>query len=94
MDTPGMIMYAELLLTPWRLKNGYRKIVVIWDNCTSHRDPCVLRAYEAMGIFIEELPGNMTDKLQVVDGVACGPLKAGQRAQRTSALYEYHQRVD
>jgi hypothetical protein len=90
-DTAGMVMYAQLVLNPWKLKHGYRKLAVIWDSCRAHSVECVKRAYADLGIFVEALPVNMTDKLQPVDGVACGPLKAGQRALRANQLYEYHQ---
>ncbi len=79
MDTPGAVLYLDVLLNPYRIKSGRRNATLIWDNCKTHNRPCVLEAFEKSSFFVDFLPKNMTDSMQPVDIIACGPLKAGQR---------------
>lgn len=91
MDTPGAVLYLDVLLNPYRIKSGRRNATLIWDNCKTHNRPCVLEAFEKSSFFVDFLPKNMTDSMQPVDIIACGPLKAGQRALRVEDLYTYQQ---
>ena len=64
MDTPGMVMWSEIQMTPWAARRTGRALV-IWDNCGSHTTAAVVEAFERAGIDEERLPRNCTDLLQV-----------------------------
>jgi hypothetical protein len=81
-------MYAKLVLQPWA-KND--RLLVVWDNCTSHVKKEVVDFYRELNIEIAFLPRNMTDKLQPMDLVVNGPLKADMRRARCEQVYDYFQ---
>ncbi len=85
MDTIGLCMWADLIVKPWA--QGRNKLLV-WDNCKTHTAPEVTRVFKENNIEIAFLPKNMTDKLQVMDLVVNGPLKARMRKIRCEHLYE------
>ena len=64
MDTPGIIMWNELQLSPWALRRTGRSLLV-WDNCGSHKTKAVQDSLARTNTHQEELPPNMTDDLQV-----------------------------
>ena len=88
MDSVCMVMWAELQLAPWA--SGRRKLLVM-DNCAAHRVPAVKAAFEALGLVIESLPPNMTDRLQVIDIAVNGPIKAAIRRARCMGMFQYFQ---
>lgn len=85
MDAPGICMWIELVVKPWA--KGRTKLLV-WDNCPSHNTEAVLKCFEDAGVLVENLPPNMTDKLQVMDLVVNGPLKAHMRKLIAEKLYD------
>ena len=87
MDTVRVIMWVDLLLGPYK---GER-VALIWDNCGPHGVAAVLDVMEEWNIFQFPLPKNMTDKLQVMDLVVNGPLKAAIRRARASNLFDFFQ---
>lgn len=90
-DTAGLIMYLDLVLTPYKDRIGASKIALVWDNCSCHLNKDVILAHQAAGVHVEPLIRDMTDQLQPVDIIANGPLKAAQRRNRAGQLYDYHQ---
>jgi hypothetical protein len=90
MDSVGTCMWAQLVVYPWAVKHG-RKPLLIWDNCGPHKVPAVLKVLTDANIKTALLPPNMTDKLQVMDLVINGPLKAAMRRYRVRQLYQQFQ---
>jgi len=88
MDTAGLCMWAELVLKPW--SKGER-LLLVWDNCRAHNTVEVENCFKELGIELAQLPPNMTDKLQPMDLVVNGPLKASMRRARGQQSYEYMQ---
>jgi hypothetical protein len=88
MDHVGLRMYADLVLRPWAKDDN---LLVIWDNCPSHTMDGVKEYYRQLNIEVALLPPNMTDKLQPLDLVVNGPLKADMRKARCEQLYDYFQ---
>ena len=64
---------------------------MVWDNCGPHKVPAVAEVLEEWGIVAEELPPRMTDILQVMDLIVNGPVKAGIRRARVTALFNFFQ---
>jgi hypothetical protein len=91
MDSCGMMMWVDLVLGPLKVKSGDARWVMVWDSCSSHLTESVLAKFEAFGIFVRQLPVNMTDLLQVLDIVVNGPLKRATRRERARGLYDYFQ---
>lgn len=69
MDTPGVIMWAQVQLQWWAARRTGR-VLVVWDNCGPHKTQAVQDAFKEMDIFQEELPPKMTDILQVGHSVS------------------------
>ncbi len=90
MDSVGMCMWADLVVGPWALASGRKKLLV-WDSCGPHTVAAVKTIFAAWGIAVEPLPVNMTDVLQVMDLVVNGPLKAHMRRFRCAELFNYFQ---
>ena len=90
-DTAGLIMYLELVLKPYKERIGAKRIALVWDNCASHLNDSVLAAHAAADVHIFPLIRDMTDRLQPVDIIGNGPLKAAQRRYRANELYDHHQ---
>jgi hypothetical protein len=90
MDTPGLAMYMDTLVQPWKERTGLR-VLFIWDNCGPHGTAAVLQAMQSLGIAEAKLPKNMTDILQVMDLVVNGPLKAGVRRAIVEEFYDHFQ---
>jgi hypothetical protein len=53
-----------------------------------HNTEAVLKCFEDAGVLVENLPPNMTDKVQVMDLVVNGPLKAHMRRLIAEKLYD------
>ena len=53
--------------------------------------PAVLLVLQEWGLIDAKLPKNMTGKLQVMDLVTNGPLKAGMRRERVVSIFNYFQ---
>ena len=88
MDSVRLCMWVDLVLGPYYKGEG---AALIWDNCGPHGVAAVLDVMEEWNIFQFPLPKNMTDKLQVMDLVVNGPLKAAIRRARSSDLFEFFQ---
>ena len=92
MDQIGLIMWADVMLGNFVKSKEGHKIVIVWDNVSSHLSVIVKKILkEDHGIETVELPKNMTSILQVCDLIINGPLKADQRRVRAKALYDYFQ---
>ena len=91
MDSPGLAMYADLVMGPARVSSGRPKWGLVWDNCPSHLVESVRAVFAEHNIELFELPINMTDYLQPVDLVPNGPIKAHVKSARGRALYMYMQ---
>mmetsp|Transcript_49986 Transcript_49986/g.106843 ORF Transcript_49986/g.106843 Transcript_49986/m.106843 type:complete len:100 (+) Transcript_49986:592-891(+) len=91
MDTPGIVMWSEIQVKPWAARQTGR-VCVVWDNCGPHKRDAVKATFLRDNITQEELAPKMTDILQVMDPIANGPVKAGIRRGRCSALVYYFQR--
>jgi hypothetical protein len=91
MDSPGLAMYADLVMGPARAVSGRPKWGLVWDNCPSHLVESVRAVFAEHNIELFELPKNMTDYLQPVDLVPNGPIKAHVKSARGRALYMYMQ---
>lgn len=89
MDSVGMTMWADTQMASWV---GEGKALIVWDNCGPHSVAAVKDVFTSHNISTASLPPNMTDRLQVMDLVVNGPLKAAIRRARSSALLEYFQR--
>ena len=85
-DAIGMCMYGDLVLAPIARKAGH-DLAVVMDNCSSHC-PAVVAAYLKQNCRTELLflPPNMTDRLQVMDLVINGPMKAALRRERARQM--------
>jgi hypothetical protein len=90
-DTPGMAMFADLVLAPSIRKSGSCNAALVLDSCSSHEVDSVLQVFAEHGIKVFYLPVNMTDILQPVDLVANAPIKARVKRARAVQLYEYFQ---
>jgi hypothetical protein len=66
MDTPGMVMWIDTVLGPWRERAGRRKLLIM-DNVSFHLVDVVADALKEHDIVFEPLPPNMTDLLQPMD---------------------------
>jgi hypothetical protein len=96
MDSCGLMMWLQLLVVPWAMRNG-RRPVVVWDNFEPHSTVVrIIRAGQwippaELCLAFEFLPPNCTKWLQVMDLVVNGTLKAAMRRLRLAHLYEYFQ---
>ena len=88
MDAPGLCMWADLVVQPWA--KGER-VLLVWDNCPSHKTADVANHFQSLGIELAFLPANMTDKLQPMDLNINGPLKAYMRRYRGEQCFDYKQ---
>jgi hypothetical protein len=88
MDAVGLCMWADLVVKPWA--NGER-VLLVWDNCPSHKTDVVSNHFQSLGIELAFLPANMTDKLQPMDLNINGPLKAYMRRYRGEQCFDYMQ---
>ena len=82
MDTPGVAMWAELLLGPYVQRELGGKALLIWDNCGPHNVPALKELFQQIKVETWNLPSKMTDRLQVMDLVVNAPLKSGIRSHR------------
>ena len=90
MDTVGICMWADVQLGPfYATKRG--KCCVVWDNCGPHKVAAVTEVFKGWGITSEALPPKMTDILQAMDLIVNGPVKAGIRRARVTALFNFFQ---
>jgi len=90
MDTAGAAMWIELVLGPWAARSG-RKKVLIWDNVSCHRSPCLAQIFAHWNIHVEQSLANATSETQVMDLVVNGPIRSRARAFRASDLYAQFQ---
>jgi hypothetical protein len=90
MDTAGCCMWIDLSIGPHYDKRR-KKAGLIWDSCGPHKTPAVKSVLSAWGIEEKKLPVNMTGKLQAMDLVGNGPMKAGIRRERIGNLFDYFQ---
>ena len=88
-DTVRMILWFEVVVKP--IKERLGKISIWCDNCGSHKVTSVMQAIRGIGVDVVFLPKNMTGKLQVLDLVVNGPLKAHIRTNRANRLYQCFQ---
>jgi len=88
MDAPGLCMWADVVVKPWA--KGER-VLLVWDNCPSHKTADVANHFQNLGIELAFLPANMTDKLQPMDLNINGPLKAYMRRYRGDQCFDYMQ---
>jgi len=88
MDTAGLVMWIQLVLKQYMAKHDLKKMLMVWDSCSSHLTKSVVDAFTEANITVLQLPVNMTDKLQPMDLVVNGPLKAGIRRDRCFKIYE------
>jgi hypothetical protein len=93
MDGPHFCMWLDLVVKPFlvqKLRN--EPTLLILDSFKGHLTEMVKEKLKtpafADRLRIEFMPVNMTDKLQVMDLVVNGPLKAHMRSVRTQALFD------
>ena len=90
MDTPGMVLWADILLAPWKAKvSSAGELAMVWDNCGPHSVKVVLDTFNAYGINPLALPPNVTDDLQPMDLHVNGGLKQEIRRERSAGLLKY-----
>lgn len=90
MDTAGVCMWADVQLGPIARKAGLRYHLV-WDNCGPHNTAAALAVLKEHSVKVHTLPPRMSDKLQIMDLVVNGPMKAAMRKARCDALFEQFQ---
>ena len=90
MDSAGLCMWVDVLIGPWA-RASKRKKLVVWDSCGPHLVAAVLKVFAEWFIATQLLPVNMTDRLQVMDLVVNGPIKAHMRSSRCKSLFNYFQ---
>ena len=83
-----MAMLIDLILKPKTLRQG-EKFFLWMDNCGPHKTPCLSNVYEQAKTTVGLLPPNMTSKLQVLDLVVNGPIKAHIRNLRAKRIGQY-----
>jgi hypothetical protein len=96
MDSARACMWLELIVAPLA---AAEPIVVVWDNCGSHKTDGVLKFAKSLAggrVHLVNLLENTTDLLQVMDLVVNAPIKADIRHFRiqraTSQFAAYQQR--
>jgi DDE superfamily endonuclease len=87
MDTVGLLMWLDTQLKPFVDKHG--KLVIVWDNVSSHANQYLKEQFELSGVILGFLPKYMTSLLQVIDIIINGPLKSDQRHQRAAKVFTY-----
>jgi len=87
-DTVRMAMLIDLILQPKTLTQG-EKFFLWMDNCGPHKTPCLSDVYAQAKTTVGLLPPNMTSKLQVLDLVVNGPIKAHIRNLRAKRIGQY-----
>jgi hypothetical protein len=94
MDTPGLVMWIDLVLVPHLNEKQAPEwgSLLVWDGCTAHNTRAVQNTFAEYGIHVRCLPTNMTDYMQVMDLVVNGPFKSRMRAARISELRDYMNR--
>jgi hypothetical protein len=89
MDGPRFAMWLELCVAPQAAKG---KVLIYMDNHSSHDTPLVKSTIAGMpNLTVRFLIANMTDRLQVMDLVANGPVKRNMRTFRVNSLYDAFQ---
>ena len=90
MDTAGLVMWLDTVVLPYQLKLGMR-ILIIGDNCGSHRTLAVRQAFAATDaagrVTKKEMAPNITDCKQVCDIAFNGALKQRIIKERVAHLY-------
>ena len=88
-------MWLELCVAPLAAN---KHIVLVWDNCGSHKTPGVARFAETLQdgrVHLKNLVENTTDLLQPMDLVVNAPIKSDLRSYRiaraTAAFQTYSQ---
>jgi hypothetical protein len=81
MDAITLVMWVEVQIK--ELFGGAKKLLVV-DNCPSHT---VKAVFAENNIILKFLPKDMTDRLQPMDLVVNGPLKASIKSARGLSLY-------
>lgn len=89
MDTAGIAMWADTLLSLLVSKCCRGRLLIVWDNCGCHNVPALVDVFDDIGVKLMNLPPNVTDRLQVMDLVVNAPLKAGILRERCDELFEY-----
>jgi hypothetical protein len=84
MDAVTLVMWVEVQIK--ELFGGAKKLLVV-DNCPSHTVEAVKAVFAENNIILKFLPKNMTDRLQPMDLVVNGPLKASIKSARGLPLY-------
>ena len=90
MDTVGIAMWLDVQLGPYFAKKR-KKCFLVWDNCGPHNVPALAEVLTSWGVTAEPLPPKMTDILQVMDLIVNGPVKAGIRQARITAIFNFFQ---
>jgi len=80
----------DVQLGPY-VTRGLDPILLVWDNLAAHKHWFVQKYLWLRGVYVESLPANTTDWLQVMDLVVNGPLKAIMRRLRCNNLYDAFQ---
>jgi hypothetical protein len=83
-----MGMLIDLILKD-NLSSSDDKYFLWMDNCGPHKTPCLSELYAQAKTTVGLLPPNMTSKLQVLDLVVNGPIKAHIRNLRAKRIGEY-----
>jgi hypothetical protein len=83
MDAVTLGMWVEVQIK--ELFGGTKKLLVV-DNCPSHTVEAVKAVFAENNIILKFLPKNMTDRLQPMDLVVNGPLKASIKSARGLSL--------
>ena len=90
MDTVGIAMWLDVQLGPYFAKKR-KKCFLVWDNCGPHKVPALVDLLASWAVTAEALPPKMTDILQVMDLIVNGPVKAGIRQARVTAIFNFFQ---
>jgi hypothetical protein len=90
-DTPRQAMFYDLVMKPLSEKKG-KKLFLWMDNCPVHKASGLDKVLEESNVTPAFLPPHMTSKLQVLDLVVNGPIKAHLRTLRgTRTATEFQQ---
>jgi len=91
MDTAGMAQWHDLVAVPFSLKLG-KEILVISDNCGSHKTKAVSDLFAASSaehrVSMMHFSANLTSEKQVCDIAINGSLKARMVKQRIDRAYD------
>jgi hypothetical protein len=86
-DSIRMAMLIDLILK--RRADSHGDLFLWMDNCGSHKTSFLSKVYEEAKTTVGLLPPNMTSKLQVLDLVVNGPIKAHIRNLRAARIGDY-----